>query len=172
MAGGDPAAVADDHPLAVMAAHVIDSSRYFVLATADEHGVPWASPVWYAHAGYREFFWASDPQARHSRNIGIRPKVSIVIFDSSAQPGTAPAVYLSGTAAVVGGPGLDSGTEVYSRRSQEQGLPAWAPSNVQAPARHRLYRAIAAELSVLQPGGVDVRIPVALESVAALAPEP
>ena len=172
MAGDDPAAVADDRSLAVMAARVIDASRYFVLATADEHGVPWASPVWYAHAGYREFFWASDPQAGHSRNIGIRPRVSIVIFDSSAQPGTAPAVYISGTAAVVTGPGLDSGIEVYSRRSQEQGLPAWTSSSVQAPARHRLYRAVAAELSVLQPGGVDVRIPVAPESVAALAPEP
>ena len=171
MAGEDPAAVADDHPLAVMAARVIDASRYFVLATADEHGVPWASPVWYAHAGYREFFWASDPQAGHSRNIGIRPRVSIVIFDSSAQPGTAPAVYIGGTAAMVTGPGLDGGIEVFSRRSQEQGLPAWAPSDVQAPAQHRLYRAVAAELSVLRPGGVDVRIPVALDSVAALAPE-
>ena len=172
MAGDDPAAVADDQPLAVMAAQVINASRYFVLATADEHGVPWASPVWYAHAGYREFLWASDPQARHSRNIGIRPRVSIVIFDSSALPGAAPAVYISATAAMVTGPGLDSGIEVYSRRSQEQGLPAWAPSNVQAPSRHRLYRAVAAELSVLRPGGVDVRIPVAVESVAALAPEP
>ena len=172
MAGDDPAAVADKHPLAVMAARVIDASRYLVLATADEHGVPWASPVWYAHAGYREFFWVSDPQAGHSRNIGIRPRVSIVIFDSSALPGTAPAVYISATAAMVTGPGLDSGIEVYSRRSQEQGLPAWASSSVQAPARHRLYRAVAAELSVLRPGGVDVRIPVAVESVAALAPEP
>jgi hypothetical protein len=79
-------------------------------------------------------------------------------------------VYLSGTAAMVTGPGLDSGIGVYSRRSQEQGLPAWAPSDVQAPARHRLYRAVAAELSVLRPGGVDSRTPVALDSVAALAP--
>ena len=172
MAGQDPAAVVDDHALALMAARVIDASRYFVLATADGHGVPWVSPVWYAHAGYREFFWASDPQARHSRNIEVRPGVSIVIFDSSAEPGAAPAVYLSGTAAMVTGPGLESGIEVYSRRSQEQGLPAWALSSVQAPARHRLYRAVAAELSVLRPGGVDIRIPVALESVAALAPDP
>lgn len=26
------------------------------LATADVSGRPWASPVWYAQAGYREFF--------------------------------------------------------------------------------------------------------------------
>jgi predicted pyridoxine 5'-phosphate oxidase superfamily flavin-nucleotide-binding protein len=45
--------------LAATARHVIDASQYLVLATVDEHGVPWASPVWYAHEGYREFFWVS-----------------------------------------------------------------------------------------------------------------
>jgi nitroimidazol reductase NimA-like FMN-containing flavoprotein (pyridoxamine 5'-phosphate oxidase superfamily) len=168
MAGDDQAkaAVTNDAQLAVMAAQIIDANRYLVLATADQHGVPWVSPLWYAHAGYREFFWVSDPQARHSQNIGIRPGVSIVIFDSSGRPGAASAVYISGTAGMVAGPDLERSIEIYSRRSLEQGLPAWTPSSVQAPARHRLYRAVAAEQSVLQPGGVDVRIPVAVESVA------
>jgi hypothetical protein len=49
----------------------------------------------------------------------------------------------------------------------EQGLPEWTINDVQAPARHRLYRAVAAELSVLKPGSVDVRIPVNAESFAA-----
>ena len=169
MAGDDQAkaAVTNDAQLAVMAAQIIDANRYLVLATADQHGVPWVSPLWYAHAGYREFFWVSDPQARHSQNIGIRPRVSMVIFDSSARPGAASAVYISGTAGMVAGPDLERSIEIYSRRSLEQGLPAWTPSSAQAPARHRLYRAVAAEQSVLQPGGVDVRIPVAVESVAA-----
>ncbi len=157
----------NDLQLAVMAAQIIDTSRYLVLATADQHGVPWVSPLWYAHEGYREFFWVSDPLARHSHNIEIRPLVSIVIFDSSAQPGVAPAVYISGTAGMVTGLALERSTEVYSHQSQEQGLPAWAPGSVQAPARHRLCRAVAAEQSVLQPGGIDSRIPVAMESVAA-----
>jgi len=169
MAGDDQAkaAVTNNAQLAVMAAQIIDANRYLVLATADQHGVPWVSPLWYAHAGYREFFWVSDPQARHSQNIGIRPGVSMVIFDSSARPGAASAVYISGTAGMVAGPDLERSIEIYSRRSLEQGLPAWTPSSAQAPARHRLYRAVAAEQSVLQPGGVDVRIPVAVESVAA-----
>jgi hypothetical protein len=46
-------------------------------------------------------------------------------------------------------------------------LPEWTINDVQAPARHRLYRAVAAELSVLKPGSVDVRIPVNAESLAA-----
>jgi hypothetical protein len=39
-------------------------------------------------------------------------------------------------------------------------LPEWAISDVQAPAHLRLYLAVATEQSVLEPGGVDVRIPV------------
>jgi hypothetical protein len=31
----------------------------------------------------------------------------------------------------------------------------------------RLYRAVASEHSVLKPGGVDVRIPINMESIAA-----
>lgn len=116
--------------------------------------------MWYAHAGYREFFWVSHPQARHSRNIETRPQVSIVIFDSSVRPGAAQAVYISGAAELTTGSELRRSIEIYSRRSQEQGLAEWTINHVQAPADHRLYRAVAAEQSVLKPGGVDVRIPV------------
>jgi pyridoxamine 5'-phosphate oxidase-like protein len=43
-------AAADDPELAAVARQVIDANRYLVLGTADQHGVPWLSPVWYAHA--------------------------------------------------------------------------------------------------------------------------
>lgn len=156
----------DAHDLAPVARQVIDASRYLVLATADQHGVPWASPVWYAHASYREFFWVSHPQARHSRNIETQRQVSIVIFDSSVRPGAAQAVYISGTAELTTGSELRRSIEIYSRRSQEQGLKEWTINDVQAPADHRLYRAVAAGQSVLKPGGVDVRIPINMESIA------
>ena len=160
-----PDAATGDPELAAVARQVIDASRYLVLGTADQHGVPWVSPVWYAHAGYREFLWVSDPQARHSRSIEARPQVSIVIFDSSVPPDAAPAVYLSGAAHVVTGSGLEKSIEIYSRRSQEQGLPEWAPADVRAPARPRLYRVVAAEQFVLPAGG-NARIPVSAESLA------
>jgi pyridoxine/pyridoxamine 5'-phosphate oxidase len=156
--------------LSAIAQDLIDRNRYLTLATADQAGQPWASPVWYAHTGYKEFFWVSSPDARHSRNIAARPQVSIVIFDSSLPPGAIQAVYLSGAAQVVTGPGLQRHLPVYSCRSQEQGLPAWAPGDLQAPARQRLYRAVAAALFVLKPGGVDARIPVTIESPAAHQP--
>ena len=52
---------------AAIARAIIDAGRYMTLATADADGLPWASPVWFAPAGYREFFWVSDPEARHTR---------------------------------------------------------------------------------------------------------
>jgi hypothetical protein len=59
--------------------------------------------VWYAVTDYREFFWVSSPEARHSRNIAVRPQVAIVIFDSRAPEGTAQAVYVSAVAEELAG---------------------------------------------------------------------
>jgi pyridoxine/pyridoxamine 5'-phosphate oxidase len=157
--------VADDPELVALVREIVDGNRYFVLGTADPAGKPWTSPIWYAHAGYREFFWVSDPAARHSRNIAARPEVSIVIFDSSLPPGAARAVYISGAAEALTGPEVDRSIEVYARRSREQDLPEWTIGEVQHPARLRLYRAVATEHSVLKPGGVDVRIPISQESL-------
>jgi len=139
---------------------IVDSSPYLTLATADERGRPWASPVWFATADYREFFWVSSPEARHSRNIAARPEVAIVIFDSRQPPGTGQGAYLAATAEEVPEPELDRGLAVFSRVSQAQALPAWTRADVEAPAKHRLYRALAREHFVLS--SRDERLPVEL----------
>ena len=54
---------------------IIDANLYMVLGTADRAGRPWATPVYYAHADYREFLWVSKPEARHSRNLEAREAV-------------------------------------------------------------------------------------------------
>jgi hypothetical protein len=129
------------------------------LGTGDAHGNPWVSPVWFAHADYREFFWVSSPQARHSRNVAARPQVSIVIFDSQVPVGSAAAVYMQAVAVQLTGPELDRGMEVFAREDAAQGLRPWTLADVTAPAKHRLYRATVAEHWVLGPG--DERLPVA-----------
>ena len=67
--------------------HIIEASRYPVLATADAAGRPWSTPVYFAHIGFTEFFWVSSPDVTHSRNIAARPEVGIAIFDSHAAIG-------------------------------------------------------------------------------------
>jgi hypothetical protein len=41
---------------------IVDANQYMTLATADEDGLPWASPVWFASIEYRELFWVSSPE--------------------------------------------------------------------------------------------------------------
>jgi nitroimidazol reductase NimA-like FMN-containing flavoprotein (pyridoxamine 5'-phosphate oxidase superfamily) len=139
---------------------IVDANRYMTLGTADADGIPWASPVWYASPDYREFFWVSSPEARHSRNLSVRPELAIVIFDSGQAPGAAGAVYMSATAEQVPEPDLDRSLAVYSDVSDAQGLPHWNRSGVSPPAKHRLYRATAAEHFLLS--ATDERLPVDL----------
>jgi Pyridoxamine 5'-phosphate oxidase len=135
--------------LASVARAVIDANSYMTLATAGQAGLPWPSPVWYAHSGYLEFFWVSSPAARHSGNLAERPETGIVIFDSHVPAGTAQAVYMNATAAEVIPEELPRGVEVFSARSQALGSRAWTPEQVSAPASLRLYRASVSELFVI-----------------------
>ena len=155
-----PATSDSGHQLAAIARDMIDDGSYMTLATADHAGRPWASPVWYAHAGSHEFFWVSAPEARHSRNLHGRPQTGIVIFDSRAPIGTGQAVYLEAVAGEITGEDSARGIAVFSARSQAQGSHAWSLDDVQAPARLRLHRAIASEVFVLN--GRDQRIAVTM----------
>lgn len=139
---------------------IVDANAYMTLATADVHGNPWASPVWYATVDCREFVWVSSPEARHSRNLAGRPELAIVIFDSRQRPGTGEGVYVSARAEPVPEGELDRCLGIFSTISRRQGLAAWTRNDVQAPARLRMYRATASEHFVLAPG--DERRPVVL----------
>jgi pyridoxine/pyridoxamine 5'-phosphate oxidase len=137
---------------------VIDSNSYMTLGTADESGRPWVSPVWFAHSGYREFFWVSSPDARHSRNLAARPDLAIVIFDSQVPEFGAEAVYISASAEQLADDALERGIEVFARKSEADGLPPWSRADVEGSAKHRLYRAVASEHYSLNQH--DERVPV------------
>jgi nitroimidazol reductase NimA-like FMN-containing flavoprotein (pyridoxamine 5'-phosphate oxidase superfamily) len=144
--------------LVAMAREVVEANVYLTLATADADGAPWASPVWYAHAEYREFFWVSRPEARHSRNIAVRPGIAIVIFDSTAAPGRAQAVYVEAHAEEVEEDDRARAMRTYSDRSEATGASRWTSEDVTGSAAHRLYRATATGHYVL--GTQDRRLPV------------
>jgi nitroimidazol reductase NimA-like FMN-containing flavoprotein (pyridoxamine 5'-phosphate oxidase superfamily) len=145
---------------AALARSLIDASLYLVLGTADEDGLPWGSPVYFAHSEHRDFFWVSRPDARHSRNIAARPDVSIVIFDSSVPIGTGQGVYMTAVARELEGDDQEAGLEVYSRRALEHGGRAFTQDDVTGSAALRFYRANAVEQFVLD--DFDRRVPVQL----------
>ena len=148
---------------AIVARSIIDANLYMVLGTADAHGRPWASPVYFAVQGYRRFYWVSSPEVTHSRNIAVRAEVGIVVFDSQVPIGTGQGLYMQAVAEQVEGADLEQGIEVFSRRSLEHGGVAWTPDDVRGAAPIRLYRATAAEHSMLaKDGRPDHRIVVDL----------
>jgi uncharacterized protein YhbP (UPF0306 family) len=150
--------------LNTLAGEIIDSNLYIVLGTADESGHPWVSPVYFASADYTEFYWISSPEARHSRNLAMRPQISIVVFDSQAPVGTGQAVYMLAVARELTGADLERGLVIYNGRfpdPAERGVRTIKPEDVCAPALYRLYRAVASEQWVLDPGAhPDRRTPV------------
>ena len=146
----------DRHDLGMIARTILDSILYMVLGTADNSGNPWVSPVYFASKSYREFYWMSSPDVTHSRNILVRPQISIVVFDSRVPVGKGQAVYMSAVAEELAGDDLDRGLRIYNGRFQdpaEHGVRIIAPGDVQAPALYRLYRAVAQEHWVLDPAG-------------------
>ena len=138
---------------------IIDANLYMVLATADEEGRPWASPVYYAPQGYRELFWVSRPE-RGIRGI-CRHDRSSASSSSIPRCRSAPAeeVYISAVAEHVTGD-EETGIDVFSRRSLAHGGNEWTPAHVREPATLRLYRATAEEIDVLGEG--DQRVQVSL----------
>jgi nitroimidazol reductase NimA-like FMN-containing flavoprotein (pyridoxamine 5'-phosphate oxidase superfamily) len=135
-----------------IARSVLDANSYVVLATADAAGVPWASPVWFAQEDYREIVWVSDPGARHSMNLAVRPQLSMVVFDSTVAPNTGQAVYMSATAELVHDPAaVERGLALFSRASVRAELGEWGVERVTGAARLRLYRASVIEHSILDP---------------------
>lgn len=116
------------------------------IGTADETGQPWVSPVYFSSADYREFYWISSPNAQHSKNITLRPQISIVIFDSRIPIGMGQAVYLAGVARQVDDSELVQSLAIYNGRfpnPSEQGARIVCLEQVSGAGLYRLYRAVA-----------------------------
>jgi nitroimidazol reductase NimA-like FMN-containing flavoprotein (pyridoxamine 5'-phosphate oxidase superfamily) len=127
------------------AREILSSNLYLTLATADEDGSPWASPVYYASDDHTDFYWVSDPEARHSRNLAVRPQASAVVFDSGVAIGTGQAVYMALVAEQVRGARIERGIAIFSRVSVSHGGREWTVADVTESARLRLYRATATD---------------------------
>ena len=135
--------------LARDARKIIDANLYMVVATADTSGQPWPSPLYFAHRDYREFFWVSDPDAVHSQNLRERREVGIAIFNSKDKIRSGTGVYVLGVAQELPAHDVEEGIALFSERSVGHGGEQWTPEDVREPSRHRLYRATAEAVYIL-----------------------
>lgn len=80
------------------AREITEKVNYLTIATVDADGNPWNAPVF----GYcdKDFncLWGSYEGSQHSKNIALNGKAYIVIYDSTAPPGTGEGVYVRGKA--------------------------------------------------------------------------
>ena len=159
--------MADERELEERVRSILDGNRYMTIATIGDGGAPWATPVYFSHAGYRVMYWISSPEAEHSKNIAARPEVSIVVFDSSVPIGGAEAVYMKARAEEVAEPTEEQCAAAFSPRFE--GVKTFRPEELQAPAELRLYRANVEQHWVLIRGsdpvwgrGIDSRMAVTI----------
>jgi pyridoxine/pyridoxamine 5'-phosphate oxidase len=131
----------DGDPVEIARA-MIEEITYMTLATVDEDGLPWASPVWFAHAYYTEFVWISRPDSRHSQNLAVNPQLAIVIFDSRVPIDTGGGVYLDARAEqVTDDAEIDRVMATFSERSVAQGGGEYTAADVTGESHLRPYRA-------------------------------
>jgi hypothetical protein len=154
--------------LADRARQVIDTNRYMALGTTEADHRPRVSPVYFTHDRYRDFYWVSSPEARHSVNVAARPDVAIVIFDSTVPVGGGKAVYVTARAARVPDGELAAGCAA-AYGGAAPGEVAFTPEELSGEADLRLYRARATSHEVHVRGGdpdygtgIDTRRPVSL----------
>jgi nitroimidazol reductase NimA-like FMN-containing flavoprotein (pyridoxamine 5'-phosphate oxidase superfamily) len=140
------------------ARRILDANSYATLATADADGRPWATPVWFAELGLRQFMWLSRTTRRHSRNLAQRAEIALVVFDSTAPVSAGNAVYVEAAAAQVPDTDLADALPAFNAKCEASGLPTWDESKVSRAAPHRLYRAIASQVWVLDEH--ENRVPV------------
>lgn len=155
-----------DDELNEMAQRVLDGNRYLVLGTVEDDGSPRLSPVYFTPARYRDLYWVSSPDAQHSRNVRERPRVQVVVFDSSSLPGQSEAVYLSATARELP---IDELTEAVLAEAFDpdtRGGRAFAVDELSGDGDLRLYVATATSYEVHVRGGhpthgtgIDRRMP-------------
>lgn len=132
------------------AQELIDINSYLTLGTTDSAGHPWTTPVYFSAAGRWDFYWVSGTDAEHSRHLAERPRVSLVVFDSTVEPYHGRAVYAVGEARALSGDELDLGLGLYPGADPRGATPI-AREDVTGTSRYRLYRARASDLWVLCP---------------------
>ena len=81
-----------------LARQIIGNIKYITIATASADGVPWNTPVYSAFDSDYNFYWASDQESQHSRNIAANPQVLLAIYDSTVPEGTGRGVYVQARA--------------------------------------------------------------------------
>ena len=59
---------------------LLEAQTTMTLATADEHGNAFATPLFYYPQSDLTLFWLSSADSRHSANLRVRPQASVAVY--------------------------------------------------------------------------------------------
>lgn len=80
------------------AVEIIKKVIYLNIASVCGDGRPWNTPVATAYDERLNFYWVSDKEGQHSKNIRNNENVFLTIYDSNAPEGTGEGVFMQGQA--------------------------------------------------------------------------
>ena len=131
-----------------------------VLATADGAGAPWATPVWFAtEDGRKPLLGLVTRDATLAKPCRAASRSESRSSTRRKRRVPAKACTSLRVAAQVAPDELDAGIAIFTAAGLAVGLSAWSVDDVQAPAKHRLYRATAVERFVLDDHDERVAVP-------------
>jgi uncharacterized protein YhbP (UPF0306 family) len=141
---------------------LMERADLMTLATSDEAGVPWVSPVFYVPDDAYNLFWVSAKDARHSENIQARATVAIVIYSTEPE---VDAVYLSAEAEEIAEEDdAQTGAEIMRRKPQPEKWIISVIADVIGDGPLRIYKAL--------PTSIEVRREVRVDGKAVVTREP
>lgn len=120
------------------ARRIIESIAYATVATTDDAGRPWNSPVHTVHDDQYNFYWFSDVQAQHSLNVRTSGRAFLVIYDSTVPAGEGEGVYIDAVAKELNDP-----EEIRYARYLKKG-PGYdaSPEGFMGDSPRRVYKAV------------------------------
>ncbi|HVI21225.1 MAG TPA: pyridoxamine 5'-phosphate oxidase family protein [Bacillus sp. (in: firmicutes)] len=154
--------------LSKRAKEIIEKILYITIATASKDGTPWNSPAYSAFDQDYNFYWASDQNGQHSKNIAENDNVFIVIYDSTVPEGTGKGVYIQAKAYKLEDPkDIEYGLKYLEGRVNRKKDPKTRIAEFQGENPRRVYKAIPEKVWMNGDGDIngkyiDIRMEVEL----------
>jgi nitroimidazol reductase NimA-like FMN-containing flavoprotein (pyridoxamine 5'-phosphate oxidase superfamily) len=150
------------------AKEIIKKIFYITIATVSKDGQPWNTPVYSAYDENYNFFWASDQNGQHSKNIKENNQVFIVIYDSTVPEGTGEGVYIQAKAyELIDEKEIAHALKYFDGRVNKQKNPTTRAAQFMGEKPRRVYKAISEKVWMNGDGDIngeyiDIRIEVDL----------
>lgn len=93
---------------------ILDETVLGTLATVNEDGSPWATPV-HVFADEEAVYWFSNLDKQHSLNVTHEPRVSVAVFSPDESNGPK-GVYFNGSVRVLGQAEVDYAKQLVQAR--------------------------------------------------------